>query len=82
MEIWHGEKRKKRIQQIRVNECPKGCRCNINSNRTALTAYYRLNFKKRIQQIRVNECPKGCRCDLLNEIIWDYLYPDKLIHPR
>lgn len=38
--------------------------------------------KKRIQQIRVNECPKGCRCDLLNEIIWDYLYPDKLIHPN
>ena len=47
MEIWHGDKRKKRIQQIRVEECPR-----------------------------------GCRCDPLNEVIWDYLYPDKLVHPN
>ncbi len=47
MEIWHGEKRKKRMQEIRVDECPR-----------------------------------GCRCDPLNEIIWDYLYPDELIHPN
>lgn len=47
MEIWHGEKRKERIQKIRVDECPR-----------------------------------GCRCDPLNQVIWDYLYPDKLIHPN
>ncbi len=47
LEIWHGEKRKKRIQQIRVDECPR-----------------------------------GCRCDSLNEVIWDYLYPDKSVHPN
>lgn len=47
MEIWHGEKRKKRIQKIRVDECPR-----------------------------------GCRCDPLNEVIWDYLYPDALVHPN
>lgn len=28
LEIWHGEKRKKRIQQIKVDECPRGCRCD------------------------------------------------------
>ncbi len=28
MEIWHGEKRKKRIQQINVDACPRGCRCD------------------------------------------------------
>ncbi len=38
--------------------------------------------KKRIQRIRVNECPRGCRCDSLNEIIWDYLHPDVLVHPN
>lgn len=47
MEIWHGEKRKKRIQKIDVDKCPR-----------------------------------GCRCDSLNEVIWDYLYPDLLIHPN
>ena len=47
MEIWHGDKRKQRIQQIKVNECPR-----------------------------------GCRCDPINEKIWDYLYPDKLLHPN
>lgn len=47
MEIWHGEKRRKRIQQIRVDECPR-----------------------------------GCRCDTLNEVIWDYLYPNVLVHPN
>lgn len=47
MEIWHGEKRGKRIAQIRVDECPR-----------------------------------GCRCDPLNDFIWDYLYPDKFIHPN
>lgn len=31
MEIWHGDKRKKRIQQIQVDKCPRGCRCdNLN----------------------------------------------------
>lgn len=38
--------------------------------------------KNRMRQINVDECPKGCRCDPLNEIIWDYLYPDPLIHPN
>lgn len=38
--------------------------------------------KKRIQRIRVNECPRGCRCDNLNEVIWDYLHPDALVHPN
>lgn len=47
MEIWHGDKRRQRIQQIKVNECPR-----------------------------------GCRCDPINEKIWDYLYPDKLLHPN
>lgn len=47
MEIWHGDKRKQRIQQIKVSECPR-----------------------------------GCRCDPINEKIWDYLYPDKLLHPN
>lgn len=47
MEIWHGEKRKQRIQQIRVEECPG-----------------------------------GCRCDPINEVIWDYLYPDQEVHPN
>lgn len=28
LEIWHGEKRKERIRQIRVDECPRGCRCD------------------------------------------------------
>jgi radical SAM protein with 4Fe4S-binding SPASM domain len=46
-EIWHGEKRKKRIQEIDVNKCPRGCRCNP-----------------------------------LNEVVWDYLHPDKLVHPN
>lgn len=47
MEIWHGEKRKKRIERINVKNCPR-----------------------------------GCRCDSLNEFIWDYLYPDELVHPN
>lgn len=47
MEIWHGEKRKKRIQEIRVDACPR-----------------------------------GCRCDPINEKIWDFLHPDKLVHPN
>lgn len=38
--------------------------------------------KSRIQKINVDECPRGCRCDSLNEVIWDYLYPDKLVHPN
>lgn len=38
--------------------------------------------KKRIQKINVDTCPRGCRCDLLNEIIWDYLHPNTLIHPN
>jgi radical SAM protein with 4Fe4S-binding SPASM domain len=38
--------------------------------------------KKRIQQINVSQCPRGCRCDLLNEVIWDYLHPDILVHPN
>ena len=38
--------------------------------------------KKRIRQIRVDECPRGCRCDSINEMIWDYLYPNKLVHPN
>lgn len=47
LEIWHGEKRKHRIEQIDVSKCPR-----------------------------------GCRCDALNEIIWEYLYPNELIHPN
>ena len=38
--------------------------------------------RERIQQIRVDECPRGCRCDALNEVIWDYLHPDVLVHPN
>ncbi len=38
--------------------------------------------KKRVQKIVVDECPRGCRCDSLNEIIWDYLHPDILVHPN
>ena len=28
MEIWKGDKRKERIQKIKVDECPRGCRCD------------------------------------------------------
>lgn len=38
--------------------------------------------KNRIQQIKVDECPRGCRCDPINDVIWDYLYPDKEVHPN
>ena len=38
--------------------------------------------RHRIEQIKVDECPRGCRCDPINEVIWDYLYPDKEIHPN
>lgn len=38
--------------------------------------------KRRIQQIQVDKCPRGCRCDDLNDYIWDYLYPDILVHPN
>lgn len=27
-EIWNGEKRKKRVEQIDVKECPRGCKCD------------------------------------------------------
>lgn len=36
--------------------------------------------KKRISEINLKVCPRGCKCDAINEKIWDYLYPDKLIH--
>lgn len=38
--------------------------------------------KKRIRRIQVDKCPRGCRCDNLNEFIWDYLHPDRLVHPN
>lgn len=47
MEIWHGEKRKKRMEQVKLSECPR-----------------------------------ACRCDGINEMIWDYLHPDKDLHPN
>lgn len=28
MEIWHGEQRKKRIREINLAQCPRGCRCD------------------------------------------------------
>lgn len=28
LEIWNGEKRKNRIQQIQLKQCPRGCRCD------------------------------------------------------
>ncbi|MBR3601204.1 MAG: radical SAM protein [Lachnospiraceae bacterium] len=39
--------------------------------------------KKKIRQsINLKACPKGCRCHFMNEYIWDYLHPDKEIHPN
>ena len=38
--------------------------------------------KRRIQKINVDMCPRGCRCDALNEVVWDCLYPDPLLHPN
>lgn len=28
MEIWHGERRKKRVREINLAQCPRGCRCD------------------------------------------------------
>lgn len=37
--------------------------------------------KSVLAALDVRKCPTGCRFDLLNEILWDYLYPKRENHP-